>query len=271
MKLKMIVLLIALLSGCVECVVASEAMLVEKRDGGMVLTNDPAVASGARNVKVIKQSEAMVFPTRSRKPVRRPRVERILTGIFSGRQDEVSEILPTEETYSPLTRRRAPARAKTAATIAWKTESGTAYHDPFLECATGSERIWVDNVPDLRGLVPCEECFVKTAHIPEFISKESGGLDLASAGALLDNREFLVWASERLPIKNPGFISTRRLLIYPKMEMTANGLQQLAKETELAYRRHTWRVIEVIAKMSETDTDSISSLGNESEGGGRDE
>lgn len=265
MKLKTMIVLTALLLSSGRCAMTREAMLVEQKGGGVILTNDPVVASGALSVKPVGNPEVMVFPTRSRRPTSRPRAERILTGIFSGREEEASEVLPAEESFSPAARRRQPVQAKTTATIAWITESGTVYHDPFLECATGSERIWVDNIQDLSGRAACEECFIKTAHAPEFISKESGGLDLASAAALLGNQEFLTWASERLPIKNPGFISTRRLLIYPKMEMTENGLRQLAKETELAYRRHTWRVIEVIAKKSETDTDNLSSFGDEGE------
>ncbi|EKD83802.1 MAG: hypothetical protein ACD_39C00443G0004 [uncultured bacterium] len=271
MKLKMMIMLAALLLYGETCCVGRETMLIERKDGGSILTNDPTVASGALSVKPVGKTEVMIFPTRSHRSGLRPRAERILTGIFSGHEDDESVLMPEEEPYTPVSRHRVPARAKTAETISWIDKSGTAYHDPFLECAAGSDRLWVDNVQDLCGLAPCDECFIKTAHVPEFISKESGGLDLASASALLTNQEFLAWAVERLPIKNPGFISTRRLLIYPKMEMTNNGLEQLAKEVEIAYRRHTWRVIEVVVKKSETDTDDISSFGEESGNGSTDD
>ncbi len=242
-------------------------MLVEKHDGQVIITNNPELASGAVKVKKLGQPEGLIFPVRSRNRRLKPRADRILTGIFSGREDSADGLIPAEESYTSVTRKRQPVRQKTAATIAWKTDAGIVYHDPFLECSSATERIWVDNIKDLSGLEPCSECFIKTAHAPEFIIKESGGLDLASASELLSNQQFLAWAGERLPIKNPGFISSRRLLIYPKMEMTENGLRQLAKEVEMAYRRHTWRVIEVIAKTSETDTESVSSFGEESENG----
>ena len=77
---------------------------------------------------------------------------------------------------------------------------------------------------------------------------------------MLNNADFLVWAQERLPLRNPGFVTSQKLMIYPKMEMTRKGLHQLARETELAYRRKTWKVIEVIAKQSEADLDQISSF-----------
>ncbi|MBU1107616.1 MAG: hypothetical protein KKB51_13175 [Candidatus Riflebacteria bacterium] len=270
MKHSTLILLVALLMAFETCSIAQEVMLVEQKTGQIILTNDLAVASGAKSVKTVGESEIMIFPTRSRKSVVRPRAERILSGIFSGRQEAESDILPTEESYTPLMKQR-PVKQKAANTIAWINEGGAVYHDPFLECATGSERVWIDNVQDLCGLAPCEECFMKTAQAPEFIRKESGGLDLASATGLLSKQEFLIWASERLPLKNPGFITTQRLLIYPKMEMTDNGLLQLAREVEMAYRRHTWQVIEVIAKKSETDTGSISSFGEDSENGDTDE
>ena len=250
---------------------AQEAMLVEQNTGQVILTNDPAVASGAKSVQKVGASEIVIFSTRSRNSAPRPRAERILTGIFSGREEGESGLMPTEESYTPVIKRRLPAKQKTANAIAWMTEGGIVYHDLLLECKGSGEKLWIDNIQELSGLAPCEECFIKTAHAPEFIVKESGGLDLASASGLLSNQEFLVWASERLPIKTPGFITTRRLLIYPKMEMTDNGLLQLAKEVEMAYRRHTWRVIEVIAKKSETDTGSISSFQEESENGTADE
>lgn len=269
MKFKILVLLTLLI--CFEtCSIAREAMMIEQEDGRVILTNDPKIASGAKSVKEVGKSEIIVFPTRTHKPILRPQAERVLSGIFSNRQEDEGGALPQEDSYTSLNKHR-PAKQKNGDSIAWINEGGIVYHDLFLECKTGSERVWVDNVQDLCGLAPCEECLIKTAQVPGFIKKESGGLDLASATGLLSNQEFLVWASERLPIKNPGFISSRRLLIYPKMEMTDNGLLQLAKEIEMAYRRHTWRVVEVIVKKSETDNTSISSFGKESENGSADE
>ena len=271
MKLKTMMILLAVLLSCINVAEAGDALLVEGKDGRTVITNDPDLASGARRVKPLGKPEGMVFSTRPGRPVPRPRAERILTGIFSGREEAGESLVPAEETYVNIPRSRQPVKQKSAATIAWMNEGGIIYHDPFLECATGNDRVWVDDVKDLSGLAPCEQCFINTAHAPEFIIKESGGLDLASASELLTNQQFLAWAAERLPIKNPGFISTRRLLVYPKMEMTDTGLNQLAKEVEMAYRRHTWRVIEVIVKKSETDTDSISSFGDDSEKSGGDD
>lgn len=271
MKLKTIMIVLTILLSSLCFARAGEPVLVEDKDGRAFITNDPGLASGARNVKSLGKPEGLVFPTRPRRKILRPKAERILTGIFSGREETGAGLAQNEETYRQISARRQPLRQKTADTIAWMTESGITYHDPFLECATGTERVWVDDIKDLSGLAPCEECFVKTAHAPEFIRKESGGLDLASASELLTNQQFLAWAGERLPIKNPGFISTRRLLVYPKMEMTEAGLRQLAKEVELAYRRHTWRVIEVLVKKSETDTDSISSFGKDHEKGNSDD
>lgn len=262
---------LTLLLSCINFAEAGEALLVECKDGRTIITNDPGLASGARNVKSLGKPEGIIFSTRSRHPIQRPRAERILTGIFSGREETADSPVQSEEAYMTAPRRPRLAAKKTAATIAWMTEGGIIYHDPFLECATGTERVWIDDIKDLSGLAPCEECFIKTAQAPEFIRKESGGLDLASASELLTNQQFLVWAGERLPIKNPGFITTRRLLVYPKMEMTEAGLRQLAKEVEMAYRRHTWRVIEVIVKKSDTDTDSISSFEEDGEKGSGDD
>lgn len=271
MKLKNIVIVLSIVLSAICSAWAGETLLIEGKDGRSIITNDPVLASGARNVKPLGKPEGLVFPTHPQRKIKRPQAERILTGIFSGREETVESPASLEDAYMQLPANRHPPRQKTADTIAWMTDGGLVYHDPFLECATGTDRVWVDDIRDLSGRAPCEECFIKTAHAPEFIRKESRGLDLASASELLTNQQFLAWAGERLPIKNPGFISTRRLLIYPKMEMTDVGLRQLAKEVEMAYRRHTWRVIEVIVKKSETDTDSISSFGEDQEKGNGDD
>ncbi|KAF1082173.1 MAG: hypothetical protein GQF41_1813 [Candidatus Rifleibacterium amylolyticum] len=271
MKLKNIVMVLTIVLSAICSVWAGETFLVEDKDGRSIITNDPVLASGARNVKPLGKPEGLVFPAHPQRRIKRPQAERILTGIFSGREEAGENPVSFEDTYLQMPASRQPLRQKTADTIAWMAEGSLVYHDPFLECATGTDRLWVDDIKDLSGLAPCEECFIKTAHAPEFIRNESGGLDLASAAELLTNQQFLVWAGERLPIKNPGFISTRRLLVYPKMEMTEAGLRQLAKEVEMAYRRHTWRVIEVLVKKSETDTDSISSFGEDHEKGSGDD
>ena len=61
-------------------------------------------------------------------------------------------------------------------------------------------------------------------------------------------------------MKNPSFLSTRKLLVYPSLEVTENGMRQLVREVELAYRRQTWKVIEVAGKMNEIDTKIFSSF-----------
>lgn len=214
-------------------------------------------------IKTDRQAEGYVFPLTSKKRKPTARAEKILTGVFSA-HDEVKVVKTGKELPDKLdftdTQGEKRSKPKNGDTIAWITREGIAYHDPFLDCASGSERIWVSSINELSGLLPCEECFKKNNQAPGFISKESGGLDLASAAALLSNGDFLVWAQNRLPIRNPGFISSQKLMVYPKMEMTDNGLHQLAREIELAYRRHTWKVIEVIGKKSETDTGSVSSF-----------
>lgn len=220
----------------------------------------------AKKQKIAPKAEITIFPVNPHKrPAAQP-VERVLTGNFFGRTQDSDNIRTpdgrlTDNGSSDL--RKQPTRRQTPDTIAWMAAGGFIYHDPFLDCgnvASGSEKIWVNNIIDLCGLGPCDECFKKTAHAPEFIIKECKGLDLASASGLLDNKGFLAWVTEHLPVRNPVFLSTRKLLVYPKLEMTDNGLLQLLKETETAYRRHTWKVIEVIGKKSELDTDNVSSF-----------
>ncbi len=246
--------------------VSAQVMIVGSKDR-QVLTNRPEVASLSATVtRIDKTAEGYVFPVSGAKRQPAGHAERILTGIFSasGSAEVSSEkemSLPDriDLDASPALRR---ATVKDKDTIAWITKEGLLYHDPFLECpaASGSERIWIGDYHELCGLQPCEDCFQKNNNIPDFISKEAGGLDVASAPGLLANGAFLEWVQSHLPIKNPGFISTQKLIIYPKMEMTARGLHQLARETEHAYRRLTWRVIEVLGKHSEIDTGNISSF-----------
>lgn len=226
----------------------------------------PSIPAGQR---VEKKAETIIFPVDPQKRKPSSSEDTVLSGIFSGRGSEPGGADRSPEINSaqdPVLVRKQPTRKKTENTIAWIARDGMTFHDPFLDCAniaSGSEKIWINNVVDLCGLDPCEECFIKTNHAPEFIIKESRGLDLASAASILDNKGFVAWLAEHLPVKNPGFLSTRRLLIYPALEMTEVGLQQLARETELAYRRHTWKVIEVIGKKSELDTENLSSFADE--------
>lgn len=230
-----------------------------------VLTNDDNLARNSeRYKKVTDEAEIRIFSAQPQKRRKLPPAEKILTGVFSGRPSfeaaSLPALLPASE--SANSSERSFSRKKTDISVAWVADGSLEFHDPFLDCgkASGSQRIWVNGVKELCGLDPCEECFFKTDHPPAFIKKESGGLDLASAAVLLDNKAFLSWLETHLPVKTPSFLSTRKLLIYPKLEMTRKGLWQLAKEVELAYRRHSWRVIEVMAKQSEIDTQSVSSF-----------
>ena len=247
--------------------ISAQVVAIQGASGTEVLTNNINSAGVTGPIrKIDKKAEGYIFPLngQNRRPV--ARVERILTGVFSGAGESVvapdSGNLPDRIETGSETRAR-PKTSQDKDTIAWKTNGGLLYHDPFLECATGSERLWVNSIHELCGLQPCPDCFQKNGIIPAFISKESGGLDVATAGTLLSNADFIAWAQERLPIRNPGFISTQKLIVYPKMEMTRKGLHQLARETELAYRRMTWKTIEVLGKQSEIDTENISSFDSE--------
>ncbi len=245
-----------------------------QQSDSLILTNDDALAKGSdRFEKVTSQAEIRIFSAKPQRKRKLQPAEKVLSGVFSGRpSSEVASLpslLPASE--SADSSERSFSRRKTETSVAWVGNNSLEFHDPYLDCgkASGSERIWVNGVKELCGLDPCDECFFKTNHPPAFIKKESGGLDLASAATLLDNKSFIDWIEKHLPVKNPSFLSTRKLLIYPKLEMTRKGLWQLAKEVEFAYRRHTWRVIEVMAKQSEIDTQSISSFADFEEQGGK--
>ncbi len=249
---------------------AAQVVEIETASGAVLITNRPVVASAGKELKKIDTSaEGYIFPVKGQKSRPQTKAQRILTGVFSGSgekttvssdgADELPEVVSLDA--APVKRQA----KRDAETIAWVTKAGSLYHDPFLECAwaSGTERIWVDSIKDLSGLEPCSECYQKNNSVPEFVRKESGGLDIATATTLLSNADFLVWVQERLPLRNPGFITSQKLMIYPKMEMTRKGLHQLARETELAYRRKTWKVIEVVAKQNEADIDQISSFAAE--------
>jgi|GEM_PF-1831255 len=248
---------------------SAQVTVVENASGKRVQSGGEVSASRLRQSQPPEKiAEGYVFPLSGARRRPRARAERILTGVFSAsgtvETQEPGAVLPDRMDIGSSS--AAPKKSvKQQDTIAWITKEGLLYHDPFLECpaASGSERVWVGDYHELSGLQPCNDCFQKNNSVPDFIQKESGGLDVASAGSLLANADFLAWAQDRLPIRNPGFISSQKLLIYPKMEMTAKGLHQLARETEMAYRRMTWKVIEVLGKHSEIDTGNISSFDDE--------
>jgi len=247
--------------------VSAQVVEVKNNAGGVLITNSPAVASSGKELKKIDtRAEGYIFPVKGQKNRRSQKAQRILTGVFSGSGEKTAVSSDNPGDLPDIIGfDQAPVKRQTkrdAETIAWVTKTGAFYHDPFLECAlaSGTERIWVGSVKELNGLEPCSECYQKNNNVPEFIRKESGGLDVATATTLLSNADFLVWVQERLPLRNPGFITSQKLMIYPKMEMTRKGLHQLARETELAYRRKVWKVIEVVAKQSEADLDHVSSF-----------
>ncbi len=214
-----------------------------------------------------KKPEIIIFPVEPGRPRAYKPAEKVLTGVFSGSGKKESAVMNKDEnkpTEGSSEAKKTVSRKKTADSIAWVTKDGLRYHDILLNlCASETEMIWINDRSVLCGLEPCPECFIKTSHVPEFIKIESGGLELATAGVLLDNSQFIKWLVERIPVKNPSFLSTRKLLIYPALEVTENGLKQLVREVELAYRRHTWKVIEVVGKMNELDTNVISSFNHE--------
>jgi len=216
--------------------------------------------------KIAEQKpETYVFPVDPGRARPFKPAEKVLTGVFTGKGKEPAALeskaydgLPSSDSAAG---KKVVSRKKTAESISWVTRDGQYYHDPLLDlCASATDMIWINDHTGLCGLEPCRECFIKTAHVPEFIKKESGGLELATAGVLLDNAAFLRWLVEKIPVKNPAFLSTRKLLVYPSLEVTENGMRQLVREVELAYRRQTWKIIEVAGKMNELDTRIFSSF-----------
>lgn len=228
-------------------------------------------ASSSARVSPVGYAEGYVFPKNLRKKKKYPKAQQIFTGIYSTSNTEESESskvkvastankIATKSASEALSSKEAEETKNEKATIAWIRENPEFYHDPLLECGTGTKRIWIKDIKKLAGLLPCQDCFHHNGQAPAFIKEECGGLDLATAGVLLDNGEFKEWAIKHLPIKKAVFLTTRKLMVYPKQPMSRKGLKEIAHEVAMAYRRHTWKVIEVLARNSEKDLADISSF-----------
>lgn len=246
---------------------ATQPMIIQNSDGKEVIVDadNKILASQSVIIKPLGLAEGVVFPANAPKRKKYRPAEKIFTGVYSsrktvqkdsGKKHGAKSFVEFDEDLEAVSEKN-----EDKPTIAWITKESDFFHDPYLvECASQGSQIWVKELEALNGLEPCPKCFHQTGHAPNFIVKESGGLDLATAGALLDNPGFLVWVEQNLPIKKAIFLTSRKLLIYPKMEMTREGLQELAHETAMAYRRHTWKVIEVLGKKNEADLENISSF-----------
>lgn len=223
-----------------------------------------------------KKAKGYIFSTysgklRREKPHIKPSV--IVTGVFSAKEktksDTDSSVSNKDiEEYNPnlpkLEKPQKKESKKDKDTIAWITKDGEYFHDHLSPHESPMEektvdgiqvkvtKIWISEIQDLVGLTPCKTCFIKANSAPEFINKECGGLDIASASTLLDNPSFIEWAKQHLPISRLSFLTSSKLLIIAKSKMTKTALKQLAKETSAAFRRHTWKVIEVIAQNFES-------------------
>ncbi len=243
------------------------ALIVHDSKGQeMIVDKDNEIlASQSIQTKPVGAAEGFVFPGAAPKRKKYRPAEKIFTGVYSARKkqrkgqasekDEKSFVEFDEDLES------VPGKVADKQAIAWVSKEGDFFHDPYLaNCGSYSSPIWIREIAGLNGFEPCPNCFHQTGHAPDFIIKESGGLDLATAGALLDNPGFLAWVEQNLPVKKAIFLTSRKLLIYPKMEMTSEGLHELAHETAMAYRRHTWKVIEVLGKKNEADLENISSF-----------
>lgn len=241
------------------------ALIIRDSAGKEIIVDkdNEALATQSFQIKPIGIAEGFVFPTTPPRRKKYPSAETIFTGVYSERikqrnglvneKDEKSFVESDEDIESD--------NKVNKPVIAWITKEGDFFHNPYLAtCGSYTPTIWIRNIADLNGLEPCPNCFIQIDHAPDFIFKECGGLDLATAGALLDNSGFIAWVEQNLPVKKAVFLTSRKLLIYPKMEMTNEALRELAHETAMAYRRHTWKVIEVLAKKNETDLENISSF-----------
>jgi hypothetical protein len=210
---------------------------------------------------VDKKAQTIIFPVTGKSKKSFPAAERVLSGYFTGSGKGTAVSGRREDTDTEgKTKKKTVSRRRTESSIAWFLPGQQIYHDPLLECASGSEKIWVSDLRELCGFFPCEECFRKTGRSPEFIRREFKESEIASAAALIDERGFLAWLQGHFPVKNPGFVSTRKLIVYPLNEMPEDALKQLTREIGQAFRRLTWRVIEVVGKKSELDPQNISSF-----------
>ncbi|MGM0598304.1 MAG: hypothetical protein ACQETH_00685 [Candidatus Rifleibacteriota bacterium] len=224
--------------------------------------------SSGSQLTPVGYADGYVFPDRSFKKKKYPEAQQIFTGLYSSTKSEEkeAEIMPasfvkklSDKKESEIKKEKSE-KPEDSPTIAWIRKNQEFYHDPLLECGTGTERIWIKDIKKLNGLLPCQDCFHRNGQAPAFIKEESGGLDLATAGVLLDNAEFKDWAVKHLPIKKAVFLTTRKLMVYPKQPMSRKGLKEIAHEVAMAYRRHTWKVIEVLARNTQKDLADISSF-----------
>lgn len=226
----------------------------------------PKIAYLAESKNKTGESEkaVYVFPVETEKQPFKP-VKRVLTGIFTDKQQKkaLAEDKAKAEKNAELKKKEIAPRKLNAKTIAWITPMGFYYHDPLNNCLKVEQPIWVEDKKELLGLEPCPDCFKKRNIIPAFIKEEAGNFDIAKADALLINSEFIDWVKERLPIRDMSFISGSKALISSKNEMAKIGLYNLALETQNAYLRQTWRVIEVQARMEDDKPLYLSSFDKE--------
>lgn len=219
-----------------------------------------------------KKADGYIFPISSGKLKRRypgPKPKVIITGVFTGNKKEdrgkekqIRDEKSDNNLSEPLIIKKTEDIKFKADkdTIAWIKANSEYYHDPLSPHELDSEkntdgqtkhklkRIWISDIKFLAGLKPCKKCFIDTNTPPEFIKKECGGLDLASASALLNNPEFIEWAKKHLPVEKVSFLTSSKILAVAKTKMTDKALLELAKEIAAAYRRHTWRIAEVITQ-----------------------
>jgi hypothetical protein len=246
----------------------SGAVVVVQQDGSELLTNDQSSLPATTAIRLKKTgfAEGYVFPHEAPRQKKYVPAQKIFTGVFSGRKVEKKDEDGKEKARDFFAGDSASADTKAddkeadSSTLAWLKKEGLYFHSPFLECGSFTRRIWIKELAPLAGIDPCPKCFRGTGQAPAFIRKECGGLDLAKADELLDNAAFIEWLGEHLPVKKAIFLTGKKLLVYPKQEMSDKALQELAHEVAMAHRRHTWRVIEVMAKNSEEDLESQSSF-----------
>lgn len=248
----------------------TDAFIIKNINGNerVVDLDNLLISTGTLEVKRVEPVEGFIFSNNPGKKKAFKPVEKVFTGVYSNRRKVRKKNSSEKGVFSgpflPIDPDIDSVLANTndkkeAETLAWITKEADFYHDPLLDCGSHTARLWAKDLAALAGVVPCQSCFGNTAQAPAFIKKECGGLDLATAGALLDNAAFLEWIEKHLPVKKAVILTNRKMLVYPKQEMSAQGLKELAHEAAMSYRRHTWKVIEVMVKMTESDLRNISS------------
>ncbi len=231
----------------------------------VILLCNPLYATAKKKAKTTKtavsapKSEVYVFPVETEKQPYKP-ARRVITGIFSQKQQKKAE--PAKE-ESQLERKARGPKKYSDKTIAWTSAVSLFYHDPKNRCIMASDTTWIEDMREIVGLDPCPDCFIKRDAIPTFIEKESGMLDLSTAGNRMNHEQFTSWAKTNLEISKIDFISSKKVLVYPKAELGDKGLYQLAKEVQRAYLRHAWKVIEVNAKNQPDEVGYISSFADD--------